>query len=807
MNLYSIIDEMIKDGSDLNSLAKGHLQFDFNDSVTLKSLEKGTVKGKKSFTFVCDVKSKHILYDGMETEATTDFVENFTVALMFVEASKRRVSNNGSEVDEEYPNTTNYDCYVYCNCPHFFYYYISADKNILIPNSKLISLGIKPWKVIDPLQWASSQKTGSHKAQKNPNHDIGVCKHIVNVIYYLLGTLDDNSNEKLRVGTDEESTLLVDDGSLLRKLDAHNVKRPLYAGTAEQRKEYWAQHRVKYSKQDYQNAVNALLSAQKANKDVQKDIKAKEQKLSVLKTKVKNQESDLQKQGVLKVVKGKVVIDIPKDRSEKEIKNIRTKVQSVYKTRAEIQNLRTNIASLKTQSKTIDNLKYEVKRLKKRDEQIRLNNRLNTRHWYDNQDNVAVDTRNQPSEDANVNEIDKFIYNLKKDLRWYDYALSSDFNSNPNYSKQEIESYRKSAGQFKKKKEELLNKWQQRRDYLADQKIKLADIHKKERENGTKRNDLKKRAKGISNEVTSVSDSISKSKDVIDKQIFEFSKILKDKKDSNLKKFDTNKIQDTFNTKIKSIRKAREDLLKTVEDADYFKDKDSKQSFIDSINRTTEEKLREYIVQFNILKSNAEIFNTLLRYYSDVKNNVDGAEEKLKEFASKPHVKALVKNAIKKYTQQENKKATSTKTVQTAGKVDVKKNLFKNIEKKKTDKKSDTINNAENKATIVKKKKEILHDLVSIADSVSNDIGQLKSSDSYDFLNKDKPLEKISSSLAKKAVDNEREGKSLSLSKALKTNGLYLKAVCEAVQKRTGQKISNVKEFVLKNFDKYFGSK
>ena len=40
MNLYSIINEMIKDGSDLNSLAKGHLQFDFNDSVTLKQLKK-----------------------------------------------------------------------------------------------------------------------------------------------------------------------------------------------------------------------------------------------------------------------------------------------------------------------------------------------------------------------------------------------------------------------------------------------------------------------------------------------------------------------------------------------------------------------------------------------------------------------------------------------------------------------------------------------------------------------------------------------------------------------------------------------
>ena len=150
--------------------------------------------------------------------------------------------------------------------------------------------------------------------------------------------------------------------------------------------------------------------------------------------------------------------------------------------------------------------------------------------------------------------------------------------------------------------------------------------------------------------------------------------------------------QEYFENKIKSIRKSREELLKSVEEADFFKDNDSKSSFVDSINRTTEEKLREYIMQFNVLRSNANIFNDLLNYYSDVKNHVEGAEEKLKTFASRPDVKALVKDAIKKYTQQKNKRsiATSAKTVKTARKVDVKKNLFKNIEKKKVDKKSNT---------------------------------------------------------------------------------------------------------------------
>ena len=352
----------------------------------------------------------------------------------------------------------------------------------------------------------------------------------------------------------------------------------------------------------------------------------------------------------------------------------------------------------------------------------------------------------------------------------------------------------------------ILKTWQKIRDDRAEQRVLQADIHKKERENGRKRNDLKKRAKGISNEVTSVSDAISKSKDVIDKQIFEFSKILNDKKELNLKKFDIKKIQDNFENKIKSIRKSREELLKSVEEADFFKDNDSKSSFVDSINRTTEEKLREYIMQFNVLRSNANIFNDLLNYYSDVKNHVEGAEEKLKTFASRPDVKALVKDAIKKYTQQKNKRsiATSAKTVKTARKVDVKKNLFKNIEKKKVDKKSNTINNAENKATINKKKKEIFDNLVRIVDNVSNDIGKVAVSNSYDFLNKNEPIEKLSSSLSKKYLENKKDGKTLDISKAIKNNLVYLRNVCESVQKRTGQKIDKVKSFIIDNFEKYF---
>ena len=400
----------------------------------------------------------------------------------------------------------------------------------------------------------------------------------------------------------------------------------------------------------------------------------------------------------------------------------------------------------------------------------------------------------------------QFLYNLRKDLRWYDYVLSDDILNNQNYSKDEIKVFRDKANQFKSKKVDLLKTWQKIRDDRAEQRVLQADIHKKERENGRKRNDLKKRAKGISNEVTSVSDAISKSKDVIDKQIFEFSKILNDKKELNLKKFDIKKIQDNFENKIKSIRKSREELLKSVEEADFFKDNDSKSSFVDSINRTTEEKLREYIMQFNVLRSNANIFNDLLNYYSDVKNHVEGAEEKLKTFASRPDVKALVKDAIKKYTQQKNKRsiATSAKTVKTARKVDVKKNLFKNIEKKKVDKKSNTINNAENKATINKKKKEIFDNLVRIVDNVSNDIGKVAVSNSYDFLNKNEPIEKLSSSLSKKYLENKKDGKTLDISKAIKNNLVYLRNVCESVQKRTGQKIDKVKSFIIDNFEKYF---
>ena len=38
----------------------------------------------------------------------------------------------------------------------------------------------------------------------------------------------------------------------------------------------------------------------------------------------------------------------------------------------------------------------------------------------------------------------------------------------------------------------------------------------------------------------------------------------------------------------------------------------------------------------------------------------------------------------------------------------------------------------------------------------------------------------------------------------IKNNLVYLRNVCESVQKRTGQKIDKVKSFIIDNFEKYF---
>ena len=55
-----------------------------------------------------------------------------------------------------------------------------------------------------------------------------------------------------------------------------------------------------------------------------------------------------------------------------------------------------------------------------------------------------------------------------------------------------------------------------------------------------------------------------------------------------------------------------------------------------------------------------------------------------------------------------------------------------------------------------------------------------------------------------KKLENKKDGKTLDISKAIKNNLVYLRNVCESVQKRTGQKIDKVKSFIIDNFEKYF---
>ena len=103
MTLFDIIKRMIAAGEDLNSLAKGHIQFGWKTDVKLINVYKKSLKSKREFIFKFNVHSEHYLYEIYENDdikelTTGGLTEDYSVLLKFINKNKIRTSE-GDEVD------------------------------------------------------------------------------------------------------------------------------------------------------------------------------------------------------------------------------------------------------------------------------------------------------------------------------------------------------------------------------------------------------------------------------------------------------------------------------------------------------------------------------------------------------------------------------------------------------------------------------------------------------------------------------------------------------------------------------------
>lgn len=824
MTLYDIIKRMIASGRDLNSLAKGHVQFDWNTDVSLEKLVKKDLKSRKEFWFLFHVHSEHYLYENDDmTELTTDGVEDYSVILGFINKRKAR-TEKGDEVDSDYPSTNNSDCYVFCNCPHFYYYYKHADKNILVPDSIVKSFGVRDWDQIDPLKGSVRKRDYSPKTAKNPNNDIGICKHIVSCVYYLLGSLDNNQNEEFRIGTDEQSIMLDDDANVVDILDKYNINVPLYAGNAEQKKQYNIDHMLKMTAKEFKKAVIDLERSKNKRQNVSKQIQTKRKVISNLSIEIDSLNTDIKtaKQSLknkLAQIKKFISIDAngnkeyhPTDKvSEKKIKKaedmiskmksnlekkqnkLETAQYNKYKRSQELQSLVDYVDS------ETGKLERKVINYKKRAERIAAQSKQNALHWYDNSKNVAVDNRQEPNGDSNAkaSDIDKFIYNLNRDIRWYNHVIDNNMPNNK-FSPEEIEKAKKN----KERAEKLIDKWTDIRKEKAEKRALFADINKKNRESGHKRKLVKDRIKSLDNSVTSLMTDLDKKKGAIDSRINNLITTIKSKKELKGDKLDIDAIEKTIKDKVKEIKDSQKKLLADIDESDFF-DKDVKEEKKQRINRIVDERINNHYAKLGVLKTFLKAYNEII--------------EKGKDAIKEPYIKQIVMGVDKKFNPKVYKSvsnvAASKDENNTANKnssknkKDAQRNLQKKASDKKKEKKRADIADKEALPEYKTARQDILNDLSSLSDKLADDLikvyGIKKNSQTLDWLSKNKPLNIISASLAKKLIDNKKEGKGFDLKSAIKNNGAVFMKFCDAVMRRTGHSKDFVRDFVNNNIDKH----
>ena len=316
--------------------------------------------------------------------------------------------------------------------------------------------------------------------------------------------------------------------------------------------------------------------------------------------------------------------------------------------------------------------------------------------------------------------------------------------------------------------EKLIDKWTKIRQERAEQRILIADINRKLREDGRKRNEIRKRIKGLDNRVQSAMTNISNEKSIIDSKISEVIKAMKGKDASLVEKIDLKKLNDILDTRIKKIKEDRDTLIKDIKDSDFFKDEKTKEEKIERVNRAVEDKIKDYAVKSSIVKTYARALNLII--------------EKDKESLKEPVVQEVLRRLIK----------NDSKNV-------LKTNLHNNKKDKSKAKKPENKNSLERKAI----SNEIFSRLQSATKKVSESLGVTKNSNLLDWAGRDKPLYKVVPTLTSKAIENKKSNKRLSLSNAIKNNEKLLTQFCVSVQKQTGKRLNEIKDFVRKNIGKY----
>lgn len=173
-------------GADTNSIGKG-MQKDGNYNSVKNDLIKVERFVKNNNFFVLyqgKVKTNHYLYkffvDKQIPEETTFNVESFDVAFLFKTTENVRESAGVTRKKINLSPSVSSPCSLFCNCPHFKFYYEHADKSFLLGKREISSLNIKEW------EWEPKTNQKRKEVFKNPKNEIGVCKHIVSFVNYLL---------------------------------------------------------------------------------------------------------------------------------------------------------------------------------------------------------------------------------------------------------------------------------------------------------------------------------------------------------------------------------------------------------------------------------------------------------------------------------------------------------------------------------------------------------------------------------------------------------------------------------------------
>ena len=843
------LDELIKamEMSDeqeiLNSLAKGGgSEYDWNTEVSLDSskgnggvfltIHKEKGSEKRELVFCLKVHSDHILYEGSEyaniEETTYDLSEDYSVLLKFI--LKKERSEKGDTANIYYPNTSNSNCYIFCNCPHFHYFYRYADSKFVMKD--YAKYGVKSWTDLDPNKNKERRNDYSSRDKKNPENKIGGCKHIIAAICYLLSAIDtkflvltkEERENKDLVESLEDSTFVTDTSGLLSRIEGAKVSIPLYAGTQEERRRYMNEHRKIIAKKHFENITKEFLRAKTNNDTIGKRItQLKNERIRLEKEQEENTKKVQDLASRLKKMK-KGTAGYRKINSELNSvwKNGNKISKDINKANGSIFQLKKSLANLG--DKELQLIKYR----KQLDAALRQSKKRVIHPMSVGKYFRVRKEPNEGKEKFTIKDINRFLDHMDDDIDNANYIIkNSTVEKEVNDAKevlakstelkkkwsdikaQRLEDYKNYQELLKQRK---IEKEKRKADREKEKKIKKAEEAKR----NAARKEIETRKSGLLARTKSVEHTLSTFRHSCEDDI---KSAIKDKK--AIKPVDITKLYNKYSKMIDDLDKDKDKLLKDVAASDFYNTKDHRKEVSNSINKSiiftaTRGMLIQVIERafaVNFVKTGEIKVPQFIKdkIKKDVEEKLKGSTKKAKDAEIKRETetwKEKKKLSIQKYVKlllngkseadsnegdNPKKPEASIKNKTNAAKQSAtnkkdlaKKGLEKNLTKTKKDKKLSDDQLAELK----KEKIEMKSRLEKASNKFSAEVGMKQKSDSYDFLNKYSPLEKIVTELAKLSLKNKKEGKSLDLRNAIVNK--YRTPFLMSVQKQTGYSIKEL---------------